>query len=220
MTVSMLENIRRIGVFMIAAQTVIHFAAGKQYEKYMKIIAGVIVLLQFLSPFVSSSEEILAKWQGQIGRVMEQTKSSHGNWQGMPYAVESLEKTALRKSEEEIKSKLNDVISDKNVQVTDVSIDLEENAGSNEWDFQCIRVTVQRLEPTKEKIVQEGTRQAIRIDKVTVGGEASLGNMLEEEQERETGFRQGARSQEYRELFAQTMGIAQDRVEVIYLGGG
>ena len=41
----MIEHIKQIGLFMIVTQTFIHVAAGKQYEKYVKIIAGVIVLL-------------------------------------------------------------------------------------------------------------------------------------------------------------------------------
>ncbi len=44
----MLKNIREIGIFMIAAQTVIHFAPGRQYEKYIKSVSGIIILLLFL----------------------------------------------------------------------------------------------------------------------------------------------------------------------------
>ena len=47
----MIEHIKQIGLFMIVTQTFIHVAAGKQYEKYVKIIAGVIVLLLFVRPF-------------------------------------------------------------------------------------------------------------------------------------------------------------------------
>lgn len=48
----MLSTIREIGIFMIAAQAVIHFAPGKQYEKYIKSVSGVIILLLFLRPFL------------------------------------------------------------------------------------------------------------------------------------------------------------------------
>lgn len=40
----MLENIKEIGVFMIAAQAVIHFSPGRQYEKYIKLVSSVIIL--------------------------------------------------------------------------------------------------------------------------------------------------------------------------------
>ena len=40
----MLKNIREIGIFMIAAQTVIHFAPGRQYEKYIKSVSGLSLI--------------------------------------------------------------------------------------------------------------------------------------------------------------------------------
>ncbi len=46
----MLDTIREIGIFMIAAQAVVHFAPGKQYEKYIKSVSGIIILLLFLKP--------------------------------------------------------------------------------------------------------------------------------------------------------------------------
>ena len=46
----MLDTIREIGVFMIAAQAVVHFAPGRQYEKYIKSVSGIIVLILFLKP--------------------------------------------------------------------------------------------------------------------------------------------------------------------------
>ena len=46
----MLDTIREIGIFMIAAQAVVHFAPGRQYERYIKSVSGMIVLLLFLKP--------------------------------------------------------------------------------------------------------------------------------------------------------------------------
>ena len=57
------RTIKQIGLFMIVTQTFIHVAAGKQYEKYVKIIAGVIVLLLFVRPFSSSEGDIIEQWQ-------------------------------------------------------------------------------------------------------------------------------------------------------------
>ena len=47
----MLDTIREIGIFMIAAQAVVHFAPGRQYEKYIKSVSGIIILLLFCSLF-------------------------------------------------------------------------------------------------------------------------------------------------------------------------
>lgn len=66
----MLDTIREIGVFMIAAQAVVHFAPGRQYEKYIKSVSGIIILLLFLKPVLqiagSAWEEpqaLLEKWE-------------------------------------------------------------------------------------------------------------------------------------------------------------
>ena len=56
----MLQTIREIGIFMIVAQAIVHFAPGKQYEKYVKSISGVIVLLLFLKPFVEMAGGAMA----------------------------------------------------------------------------------------------------------------------------------------------------------------
>ena len=34
----LVETIKKIGIFMIAAQAVLHFAPGQKYEKYIKLI--------------------------------------------------------------------------------------------------------------------------------------------------------------------------------------
>lgn len=66
----MLDTIREIGIFMIAAQAVVHFAPGRQYEKYIKSVSGIIILLLFLKPVLqiagSAWEEpqaLLEKWE-------------------------------------------------------------------------------------------------------------------------------------------------------------
>ncbi|MDE7360173.1 MAG: stage III sporulation protein AF, partial [Lachnospiraceae bacterium] len=66
----MLDTIREIGIFMIAAQAVVHFAPGRQYEKYIKSVSGIIILLLFLKPVFQLAgtawEEpqiLLEKWE-------------------------------------------------------------------------------------------------------------------------------------------------------------
>ena len=65
----MLDTIREIGIFMIAAQAVVHFAPGRQYEKYIKSVSGIIILLLFLQPVLRFSgivweepQALLEKW--------------------------------------------------------------------------------------------------------------------------------------------------------------
>lgn len=219
---NMIENIRRIGIFMIAAQTVMHFAAGKQYEKYMKIITGVIVLLMFISPFASSSENLTAKWQAETERMMEQIVERNNVWQETPGAVSPVETVILRQIEEEVKARLNDVVSDDDYIVADVAIDLEETVGNSgmgtdeaerEWSFQRVRIILQGKSADGSSGKYE--ESIIRIEEITVGYDPEEETKQHEEQDSS----QNAGIQEYQHLFAQTLGIADDKVEVTYYGG-
>ncbi|MDE5939349.1 MAG: stage III sporulation protein AF [Lachnospiraceae bacterium] len=66
----MIDAVREIGIFMIAAQAAIHFAPGKQYERYIKSVSGMIILLLFLKPVLQLAGDVweepqilLEKWE-------------------------------------------------------------------------------------------------------------------------------------------------------------
>lgn len=212
------ENIRRIAVFMIAAQTAMHFAAGKQYEKYMKVITSVIILLMFIGPFLSAPQSLAVNWQEEVERMENQLKNSVER--GMPYAANSVEKTVLRQIEEELKVRLNDAISDKNFTVEDVSIDLEKTDGSisaetggkeQEWVFSRVKVTLQS--EGDSSFADTYDRGIIAIDEIKIDYES-----VNEAGQEGQNSGQDAKTQEYRYIFAQMLGIAEDRVEVMYRG--
>lgn len=250
---SMLENIRRIGIFMIAAQTVMHFAAGKQYEKYMKIIAGVIVLLLFISPFVSTSENAAVKWQEEVERLTEQLEKQmaqqmerQNSMQGMPYAGNSVEAAALRQIEVEMKSRFNEIIAEGIYRVEDVAVELDETgeSGGRDLTFRRVRIALRRVTDNtvystdenmnefsdintnigeKSSLDWNGKVQSdnnagktIQIEQIIVGeGKEERTEQRGTTQKAEQDQAQDAAVQEYRRLFAQMLGIAQDRVEVI-----
>lgn len=223
----MLENIRRIGIFMIAAQTVMHFAAGKQYEKYMKMIAGVIVLLQFVSPFVASAGDITAKWQEEAEKMWEQTELLSSEWQSEPYTGNYAETVALRQIEREVKARLNEMIADREFYIEAITIDLQEidqnvgfwtNAGEDGLEFKCIRITLRR-QPDKEMEIQDkspvGKISEIQIEEITIEEKGKSAAEYEEKQDSAYDMT----VEEYRRLFAKALGIKEDRVEVSYYGG-
>ncbi|MDE6926541.1 MAG: hypothetical protein K2P59_15025, partial [Acetatifactor sp.] len=47
---SLFQTICRIGIFMICAQTVIHFRPQESYEKYLKLLVSAMVLIQMFLP--------------------------------------------------------------------------------------------------------------------------------------------------------------------------
>ncbi|MCM1024899.1 MAG: hypothetical protein NC432_00550 [Roseburia sp.] len=47
---TLLQAICKVGIFMICAQAVIHFRPREAYEKYLKLLVSVMILLQLLLP--------------------------------------------------------------------------------------------------------------------------------------------------------------------------
>ena len=62
-----LEGLKELALFMLAAQMIVHFLPGKQYEKYGKLIAGIVVLAKAGAFFLHMPElsllEAAAGWE-------------------------------------------------------------------------------------------------------------------------------------------------------------
>ncbi|MCH5256054.1 MAG: stage III sporulation protein AF [Lachnospiraceae bacterium] len=128
--------ISKIGIFMIAGQAVIHFAPEQKYAKYMKLIVGLVILIQFLSPIyklIGGSEE---EWNARLSGIAEELNAglftddmiagaSYGeliNGQGL--GSNSLNAGIILGLEKEIKSKLNNEISGEGYSVIKVTVDV------------------------------------------------------------------------------------------------
>lgn len=48
-----MSTICRVGIFIICAQTIIHFRPKPVFEKYLKLLLGVMILVQLLLPLQS-----------------------------------------------------------------------------------------------------------------------------------------------------------------------
>lgn len=132
---SFVESICKIGIFMIAAQAVIHFAPAAKYEKYMKLVVGIIVLLQFLVPInkitdgIDGSWEAEADWSGQLAnmeRELEKGLSVEGGGEGSPFS-----ENIISGMEMEIKSRLNSALDEENYSVLKVNVVMDYSDGEN-----------------------------------------------------------------------------------------
>lgn len=45
------ELVKRVGIFVIIGQTILHFGIGKEYEKYMKLVISFMVAAQVVFAF-------------------------------------------------------------------------------------------------------------------------------------------------------------------------
>ncbi|MCM1047971.1 MAG: stage III sporulation protein AF [Clostridiales bacterium] len=145
---TLVELIKKIGIFMIAAQAVIHFAPDIKYAKYMKLIVGIMVLLQFLSPIYEIVNGMEADWGKRLADI-EQELGIYGETAEFESTYSATE-TAAKSMEEEIKSKLNSAqaadFGGKTYTVTNVKLELvkdyENDEGAVQYNINKIRVIV------------------------------------------------------------------------------
>ena len=234
----MIENIKRIGLFMIVAQTFIHFAAGRQYEKYMKIIAGVIVLLLFAQPFVSRNMDFIQQWQLEMNRMTEQIEQQNRTWkQNMPDMDHGTESDIIRRFEEEIKTKLNREVHMENCLVTDVVIKWENGDQSGVWDewektIGSVRVILLKTAQEDAELRKGSDVDSVFIEKIQVdvlsekeedkdaeGAPDGEMHLKDDRTEKMHGTYREKETGEYRRMFAEVLGIEEEQVEVIYGGG-
>lgn len=196
----MLENIRRIGLFMIAAQAVIHFAPGRQYEKYIKLISSVIILFMFIRPFTYGQINPEEEWSAGLEQAMEEFEKED-MWQP---EGEGIAGRTLDELEKEMKSALNEKISDEIYSVDSVSL-LFDTDGTVDvgggYDSQF-----QRVEIVMTKKGGEGI-EPVLVEDIVIGGETE-----DAEKTPEAALR-------YQEIFAGILEVEPDRVEVICVGG-
>lgn len=228
----MIENIKHIGIFMIVAQTFMHFAAGKQYEKYMKIIAGIIVLLMFVRPFSISGEDFAKLWQQEMIRMTDQIESRNDIWQkNISESKYETEDTVVRRIEEEIRRKLNEETVLGEYKVTSVAIKWKKDADQMPV-VDYIRIILRQAADDGETLRAGDKIDPVLIKRVQVDIQAETEKQETEEEWQDSGLNpederystgQGKAGQtesikqmrEYRSLFAEILGIAEEKVEVV-----
>lgn len=190
----MLQTIREIGIFMIVAQAIVHFAPGKQYEKYVKSISGVIVLLLFLKPFVEMAG---GQWQTPSA-VFERLEESVGmtdfSAASGVTAENAVEDAVVRRMEEEIADRLNRDLAEDPCLVKQVELNLPEAEHSGGEAIFSMMIVM------GEQPADDGE---IMVDEITVG----TSRMKEDEN-----------LEAYRLRFAGLLGWEEDRVEVRWDG--
>lgn len=79
-----LELVKRVGIFVIIGQTILHFGISKEYEKYMKLVVSLMVAAQIVFAFHSylgkeerggwivSSEEYYEQWNENMKELEEE----------------------------------------------------------------------------------------------------------------------------------------------------
>lgn len=228
---SLVELICKIGIFMVASQAIVHFAPSQKYAKYMKLVVGIMVLLQFLSPIYKLFGGMEIDWDAQLSN-MEKELDESLLIEGKAGAG-SLVASVISDIEKEIKSKLNNEAADEGYSVIKVDVSIEgadetkldfgkaNNASYENYGLAMVRVAVRAYADygkaegagdfNSGKDVKIGK---ISIQKVGIGGD----NVDEEETARMKHDEEQEASGILKERFCNVLGIEEKYMEVKVYG--
>lgn len=69
--------IKQIGIFILLGQTLLHFCPNEKYEKYIKVLLGFMIIVQFLSPVLSlGSGNIQKEYENNLHSFTEKLEDS------------------------------------------------------------------------------------------------------------------------------------------------
>jgi Stage III sporulation protein AF (Spore_III_AF). len=197
-----LEFMKSIGIFILCAQCFMHFTAGKVYEKYVKLLIGVMILAQFIVPVraVFFGKENAQMWeeieqfQGELEKIMEEAGEEAAAFMesGMGAAGDRTGNSReMRALEAEIGQRLAETAGSYGVTTEGVELRGEPPK---------IIVTVREIK-RKEK-------ERIKVEKITIG--QGKGQDIEDMPESGDG-----ETKELAEAFSKALGVDADYIEVI-----
>ena len=72
----LLKAIVQTGIFMVCSQAVVHFRPNGSYEKYLKLLVSIMILIQVFLPVMSLFKGGMEQLEEKIGRYQEQLTGS------------------------------------------------------------------------------------------------------------------------------------------------
>lgn len=190
----LLGTIRQIGIFMICAQAALHFKPSAKYEKYLKLLISVMVLVQLLNPLLrlfSSGGEAFFNWRIQeIGADMEKEMSQ------LQIENNIREETILRETENKVKMRISQIASENGLNVRSIQFDAEDTPGK--WV-----VYVKDRENVSDI--------NIHIELITASSEVSAFERVEEED-----VEKNNKLQVLLNAVEQELGIRREEIEVVW----
>ena len=100
-----LELLKKVTVFMLAGQLIVHFLPAGGYEKYVKMMISIMVLSQIVLPILSLGEfdaagvydSAMDKYEQEIEKIGMQVEEN--DFEGRDYQEEALSMTVRQKLE-------------------------------------------------------------------------------------------------------------------------
>lgn len=209
---NLMGHIAGICIFLIFAESIIHFTAGEQYQKYVKLLVNIMVLSQFIIPikaFITGEEMLGIDLQiEQLQKKIEESAAVFEN----NNALSNMEDNDLgiyESVKEEMKTRLNHIEETREYQVTRVEFVTYEGSGKevNE-SIQGIVVYVNK------KTAVESAKQVINVEVPIV----QLDRQLDETSGNNEENAQVQELNRLRELFCSCLGTQERYMEVKWDG--
>ena len=146
---------KRVGIFLIAGQTILHFGVGKQYEKYVKLMISFMAAAQLIVGFGSLFQETT---EGGLTRIF--AKDFEQKWEEHILHFE----TELGKKQEQLEQKIAEEIQSGGIQAEE-NIEhktIEERTGNGIKTYSEQQKEQQSVQEEKQK------NFAIKIEKIRI----------------------------------------------------
>ena len=106
-----LDFVKRIGIFLICAESILYFSPGSSYQKYIRVLIGLMVLIQFVIPVRALlSGQGLEPIEAQINEFRLQMEKTASESSIEFLEAPNHEKIVENRLAEEVKSRLNNVL--------------------------------------------------------------------------------------------------------------
>lgn len=124
MKTDIFEILKRASVFMILARAVIHFRPSAAYEKYIRLLMGIMTVVILVLPMLELFQDGAAgRYRSSMAEYREQLKrASQENFFLWDSRGESSGDTYIRAMEDEIRDKINSALRSEEVTVREVKL--------------------------------------------------------------------------------------------------
>ncbi|HKM04680.1 MAG TPA: stage III sporulation protein AF [Lachnospiraceae bacterium] len=201
-----IEMIKKLGIFIILSQTIVHFCPNNSYERYIRMLVGIMIISLVIIPiggmFFSQAEFDYAT------RLREFEKEYDKAVGGVEFKKELnknvSDKEIIKETEEKVKSSLNNAIQEINKKDA-----LTEN--SYIFNFYVVsKVEIQMVEDNTYLLITMNrtteSLEKIKINKIQIG--VSENNNIENIDNKEV-------INILQQFFAKQLGIQESNLEVI-----
>ena len=138
-----MKPIIQMGIFMICAQVLIHFRPNGSYEKYMKILVSIMILIQVMYPVVSlitggkrNLIENAARFEEQMQAGMEEAKEA-AEQSDQLLSQMTMEQLKEQMSREQTESEEKELLKE-----SDSSAEASEDVGQIDWEIEKITIKI------------------------------------------------------------------------------